>query len=408
MTSRIYAAGLLLYGPAGRALVGGAVLVDGTTIADVGPRAEVVARAVPGTPVADFPGAALLPGLIDTHVHLSFDAGPDPVAALLAGDDRTLPFSVAGRARLLLDHGVTTVRDLGDRDGVVAALRDAIDQGLLIGPRVLSAGSPVTIPGGHCWFLGGEAKGTDGIRAVIRRNVAAGADWIKVMATGGTLTPDGPAPAEPQFTTAELTFAVQEAHSAGKRVAAHVHGAAGVEAALDAGVDTLEHCSFIAAGGTGAGPEERPDLVDRIAATGTYVCPTYSGSLDLAARSIGPERMRPWLDVALHQHERGVRLVAGTDAGIRGAGFDDYATGLEWFGRAGLPADVVLEMATSRAAEALGLGDRTGRLAAGLDADLVLVDGDPRADLSVLRSPALVVTRGRPHLPPAAAERGLG
>ena len=407
MTSRIYTAGLLLHGPAGQALDDGAVAVSGSAITDVGPRADVVSRALPGTPVAHFPGATLLPGLIDTHVHLTFDAGPDPVASLLAGDDPTLPFAVAGRARQLLDHGVTTVRDLGDRGGVVAALRDAVDRGLLAGPRVLSAGAPVTIPGGHCWFLGGEAKGLDGIREVIRRNVAAGADWIKVMATGGTLTPDGPAPAEPQFTPAELTFAVQEAHSAGKRVAAHVHGAAGVEAALDAGVDTLEHCSFIAAGGTGAGPEERLDLVDRIAATGTYVCPTYSGSLDLASRSIGPEKMRPWLDVALRQHERGVRLVAGTDAGIRGAGFDGYTTGLEWLSRAGIPTDVVLDMATSRAAEALGLGERTGRLAAGLDADLVLVEGDPRTDLSSLRSPALVVARGRAHVPPAVGERGV-
>ncbi|ATL26227.1 amidohydrolase family protein [Streptomyces formicae] len=404
MTERIYAAGLLLHGPADRAaLADGAVRVAGATITDVGPRDEVIARAAPGTEVTHFPDGTLLPGLIDAHVHLAFDDhSDDPVGALRASGAPALALNAAGAARRLLDGGVTTVRDLGDRDGVGVALRDSVRDGVLPGPRILAAGAPVTVRGGHCWFLGGEATGADGVREVVRANLAAGADLIKVMATGGTLTPGGPAPAEPQFTVAELTVAVREAHAAGARVAAHVHGVAGVEVALAAGVDTLEHCSFISADGPAAGPEHRPDVIDRIAEAGTFVCPTYSGSLDRAAASIGIDRLRPWLDVVLRQHERGVRLIAGTDAGIPGAGFDEYAVGLSWFVRAGLPAPTVVEMATSRAAEALGLADVTGTLAPGRDADLLVVTGDPRQDVAVLGAPGLVVARGREHLPGSA------
>ncbi|MEV6166485.1 amidohydrolase family protein [Streptomyces sp. NPDC052052] len=403
MTERIYAASLLLHGPAGRAQEDGAVRVTGSTITDVGPYDDVVSRAAPGTEVMRFAKGTLLPGLIDAHVHLAFDDhSDDPVGALRAAGAPALALNAAGAALRLLGSGVTTVRDLGDRDGVGVALRDSIRDGVLPGPRILAAGAPVTVPGGHCWFLGGEAQGIDGVRAVVRANLAAGADLIKVMATGGTLTPGGPAPAEPQFSVAELKVAVKEAHAAGSRVAAHVHGVAGVEVALDAGVDTLEHCSFISAAGPAAGPENRPDVIDRIAESGTFVCPTYSGSLDRAAAGIGNDRLRPWLDVVLRQHERGVRLIAGTDAGIPGAGFDEYAVGLGWFVRAGLPAPTVVEMATSRAAEALGLSDVTGRLAPGLDADLLVVQGDPRQDISVLGAPEMVVARGREHLPQGA------
>lgn len=407
MTARIIAADRVLPGAGAPEVPDGAVLVADGLVRDVGPRAEVLARAPAGTPVADHPGASVLPGLIDSHVHLVFDASADPVAALAGVDDLDLLPAMASRARQLLDSGVTTVRDLGDRGGLARRLRDAIAAGLLPGPRVLAANTPLTVPGGHCWFLGGEVADHDELLAATRAHIASGADVLKVMATGGNLTPGGPQAWQRQFGADAIALVVREAHAAGLRVAAHAHGAVGVEAALAAGADTLEHCTFIPEAGPAAGPDVRLDLVREIADRGVFVCPTFSRAFDLTRERIGHEAMGPWLDVARVLHEHGVRLMAGTDAGIAGARFDAYVTGLEWLARSGLANTDVLEMATTNAADGLGLGDRTGRLAPGFAADLVVVSGDPRADLAALRAVRLVLADGRAHLPPAEVEARL-
>ncbi|WP_424643310.1 amidohydrolase family protein [Embleya sp. AB8] len=408
MTGRIVAGDLVLPGGGAAEVPHGAVLVADGLVRDVGPYAEVVERAAPGTPVARYPGSTILPGLIDSHVHLVFDASADPVAALDGVDDLDLLAAMAARARQLLDSGVTTVRDLGDRGGLARRLRDTIAAGLLPGPRVLAANTPLTIPGGHCWFLGGEVADRDELLATTRAHIASGADVLKVMATGGNLTPGGPQAWQGQFDADSIAAVVREAHAAGLRVAAHAHGAVGVRAALAAGADTLEHCTFIPEAGPAAGPDVRLDLVREIADRGVFVCPTFSRAFDLTEARIGRPAMGPWLDVARVLHEHGVTLIAGTDAGIAGARFDAYVTGLEWLARAGLANTDVLEMAGANAAAALGLGDVTGRLAPGLAADLVVVTGDPRADLAALRKVRLVLAGGRPHLPPAEIEARLG
>ncbi|MFE5325591.1 amidohydrolase family protein [Embleya sp. NPDC056575] len=396
---RILTAALVLTGPADEVIEDGAVRVRDGVFADVGPRREVVERAAPDTPVLDLAGATLLPGLIDCHVHLAFDASEDPVAALRAADDRDLLLDMAGRARRLLDAGVTTARDLGDRGGLAARLRDAIEAGTLPGPRLLTAGPPITVTGGHCWFLGGAADGADRIRERVRRNVADGADVIKVMSTGGSMTAGGPPAWQAQFSVEEVTLVVAEAARFGRRVAAHAHGTAGIEVALAAGVHTLEHCSFVTEPALGEDHERRDRLIREIAARGVAVCPTFSATLTDVERRLGPDVLRPWLDLVRRQYEAGVRLIAGTDAGIAQAPFEAYAQGLEWYVRAGLPPRAVLEMATTNAADALGLADRIGRIAIGLDADAVVVDDDPRTGFGTLADPRLVLRRGRPHVP---------
>jgi imidazolonepropionase-like amidohydrolase len=396
--ARVYAADLLLPGD-GTALRNAAVLVEDGRIARIGTRPEVMAQAQ--VPVLECGPATILAGLIDVHVHLVFDAGPDPVGHLAAVDDAALLLEMAGRARRLLDAGVTTVRDLGDRSHLAVRLREAIAAGHLPGPRILTAGAPLTPTGGHCWFLGNEADGVGAVTAAVRRNLREGADLTKVMVTGGTMTVGGPPPHRLQFSPDELRATVTETARFGRRVAAHVHGIDGVEAALDAGVHTLEHCSFATAGSPAA-PARRAALIDRIAASGTYVCPTFSAVLTAVQEQRGPEVLRPWLDLVREQDRAGVLLVAGTDAGIQDAPFDRYAEGLLWYHRAGLAPETVLEMATGRAADALGTADRTGRLRPGLDADLIVVPGDPRTDLGVLADPVLVVARGRPHRPTSA------
>jgi imidazolonepropionase-like amidohydrolase len=401
----VLAADLVLPGGDQQAVPDGAVLVDGEKITDVGPRADVVGRAPDGTPVVDLGAATILPGLIDGHVHLVFDASEAPLAAFLAADDNGLLPAMAGRAARLLDAGVTTARDLGDRNGLVRRIRDAIDAGDIPGPRLVTAGTPLTVTGGHCWFLGGEADGVDAIRAAVRRNLRDGADLTKVMVTGGTMTTSGPRPHQVQFTAGELAAVIEESARFGRPVAAHVHGTDGIEAALVAGANTLEHCSF--ASSVPRQPARKYELIDRMAEAGVFVSPTFSITLDSLVLGRGEEIMEPYFDLVRREYEAGVRLVAGTDAGVHLATFEGYAEGLLWYERAGLPARAVLKMATTEAAEALGVADRTGRIAAGLDADLLVVPGDPRQDLKVLRDPLLVMARGRTHVPPAAAERAV-
>ncbi|MCG3040421.1 amidohydrolase family protein [Streptomyces sp. S1A] len=391
----LVSAGRVLLGPRGRHITDAAVLVRGDVIADIGPRAEVEARAPREVSRFDCPGGTLLPGLIDAHVHLVLDAGPDPVAALQGTGDAELMHGMADRARRLLGRGVTTVRDLGDRGGLAVRLRDDIAAGRLPGPRVLAAGTPVTAPGGHCWFLGGEADGTDAIREVIRRNIERGADVVKVMATGGGITRGGPAIWAAQFTEAELRTVVEEARSAGLPVAAHAHGTAGIAAAVAAGVDTLEHCTWMGRDGF----EVREDLIDAIAAKNISVCPAASPDWRGFARRFGPERAEEMFGTLRHMRERGVRLIAGTDAGIGRAVFDDPVSSLEFFQHIGCTPAEIIDLATHETARALGIAHDTGLLRPGHRADILAVDGNPLDDLQALRAVRLVVTDGHPHIP---------
>ncbi|MFB6557301.1 amidohydrolase family protein [Streptomyces sp. NPDC056400] len=391
----VVSAGRMVTGPGGQVLADGAVLYDGGLIAAAGPRTEVEAQAGPGVPRLAFPGGTLLPGLIDSHVHLVLDAGPDPVAGLQAASDAELYAAMADRAGRLLATGVTTARDLGDRGGLAVRLRDEIAAGRVPGPRLLSAGTPLTVPGGHCWFMGGEVEGADAIREAVRRNAAAGADLIKVMATGGGVTKGGPPVWQAQFTPAELALIVAEARSFGLPVAAHAHGTEGIVAAVAAGVDSIEHCTW-----TGrSGFDVREDVVDAIAARGIAVCPAASPDWRGFAERFGRERAEEMFGRIRWMAERGVRLLPGTDAGISRAVFDDFVSSLEFFEHIGLDPAEIVDLATTGAARAVGIGGDTGRLAAGFRADLLVVDGDPLTDLAALRSVRLVVAGGRPVSP---------
>lgn len=394
----------VLHGPAGEHTTGGAVLVEDGKIVAAGPRERVIAQAPDSVPRWDFPGGTLLPGMIDGHVHLSFDAGPDPVATLLGTDEPTLLDAMAGRAARLLGSGVTTVRDLGDRAAAAIRLRAAITAGRLPGPRVLAAAAPLTPPGGHCWFLGGEVSGEAEMRAMVRRNAAAGADVIKVMASGGHITEGGAEMWESQFSQAELAAVVDEAHRCGLPVAAHAHGTESIAAAVSAGVRTVEHCLWLDGPD---GVDRRAEVAASMARQGIAVCGTVCGhdwksTLDTQ----GPDATRAFYDRLCWLDEHGVALITGTDAGIPRAAFDDYVSMLELYAWLGFTAERVLELATVGSARALGLSGTTGRVAPGLDADLVVVEGDPRDGLPALREVRLVLARGTPHVLPGPPGAG--
>ncbi|MFQ6198174.1 amidohydrolase family protein [Streptomyces sp. NPDC000405] len=395
----LISAGRVLTGPGGAHLTDGAVLVQGGVIVDAGTRPDLEARTAPGIPRLAFPEATLMPGLIDAHVHLALDAGPDPVAVLRASDDTDLILGMAGRALRLLNVGITTARDLGDRNGLALRLRKEITEGRLPGPRILAAGTPLTGPGGHCWFLGGEVEGTDAMRELVRRNAESGVDVIKVMATGGGITKGGPPIWQAQFTADQLRVVVEEARAAGLPVAAHAHGTEGIAAAVAAGVSTIEHCTWMAQDGF----QESTELVDAIAAQGIRVCPAASPDWRGFAERFGPERAKEMFDRLGWMSRRGVRLIAGTDAGVSRAVFDDFVSSLEFFESIGFSPAEIVDLATTEAAEGLGIADDTGLLRTGYRADLLVVDGNPLDDLQALRRVQLVMAAGRPHVPEGAA-----
>ncbi|MEU7603677.1 amidohydrolase family protein [Streptomyces sp. NPDC041003] len=357
-----------------------------------GPRAAVEALAGPEVRRLAFPDGTLLPGLIDAHVHLALDAGPDPVATLRASSDSELYAGMALRAEQLLATGVTTVRDLGDRGGLAVRLRDEIAAGQMPGPRVLAAGTPLTAPGGHCWFFGGEVEGEDAIREAVRRNAASGVDLIKVMATGGGITQGGPPVWQAQFTTREMRVVVEEARRAGLPVAAHAHGTEGIAAAVAAGVDSIEHCTWMGRDGF----DVREDLAATIAGRGIAVCPAASPDWRGFAERFGPQRAEEMFQHIRWMAGSGVRLLPGTDAGVPRAVFDGFVSSLEFFEHIGMTAAEIIDLATAGAAEALDIAHDTGRLAPGHRADLLVVDGDPLTDLAALRSVRLVLAAGRP------------
>ncbi|MFD4337854.1 amidohydrolase family protein [Streptomyces anulatus] len=378
----------------------GAVLIEGDSIAAVGPREQIVEQTGTDVPRLDVSGT-VLPGLIDAHVHLAFDGGPDPVSTLQDSTDEVLFEAMRRRAVQLLFSGVTTARDLGDRNGLALRLAAEIEDRRTPGPRIVSAGTPATTKGGHCFFLGGEVAGEAEIRDLVRRNVAAGAGVIKAMATGGGLTKSGPKSAQTQFTVEELAALVDEAHNAGLPVAAHAHGADGIAAAVEAGVDTIEHCTWMADDG---GLDFRPDVVQQIVDRGIAVCPAVSPHWQMLPRMFGEERAHAMFELVRRMADSGVRLVAGTDAGVQRAGFDGLRTALSFYSHLGLAPASIIDMATSEAAAALGLGSVTGRIAPGYRADLLLVDGDPLADLDALKSVRAVIASGQQFDPSASAE----
>lgn len=386
-----------------RAGRGGAVLLDRKRILFAGTAAEAEAHlahpssradlavTVPERIVRlDLPGSTLMPGLIETHDHLPTsgtaveypDYGPHEVARLT--------LNAARSARELLSVGVTSAQSLGARHYVDVAVRDAIDNGDVRGPRIIASGPQITTTGGHSHHAGAEVDSIDQIRHEVRRHHKMGVDTIKVMATGGFMT-GGSAPWFAQFSQDELQVLFAEAHRLGKWTAAHAHGTQGIERAVRAGVDLVAHASFITDRGRS---EFDATLADEMARTGVYVECTMTADMPRMLRrddSYAPPVRRLW--------EHGVRIVVGHDAGIPAVPQRGYVGGLEALEWAGLPRAEVILAATSRAAAAIGCAGVTGVLAEGFEADLIAVAGDPREDLAVLRDLRLVVTRGREFVP---------
>jgi imidazolonepropionase-like amidohydrolase len=366
------------------------VVADGVIAAVHGPAGPLP----PGARVVDLPGLTLLPGLVDAHLHLCFDATGDPAGHLADTGDGLLREHMAGAARRALHAGVTTVRDLGDRGYLALDLRDtgpAGGAGPL--PAIVAAGPPITTPGGHCHFLGGAARGDRALRGAVRDHAERGVDVIKVMASGGNMTP-GSLPYEPQFGAGELRAIVDEAHRHGLPVTAHAHSAKSIADAAAAGVDGIEHATFMTADGVDAPEAVIRAIASRRIAVGWTVGrdPDHAGTVPPRIAS----RMAGLIAARRRLYEAGAVLVPGSDAGVSPAKPHDVLRfAPEDMASAGLSPAEILQAMTSGAAQACGLGHRKGRIAPGFDADILAVDGDPLQDLAAIRQLRAVYIGGR-------------
>jgi imidazolonepropionase-like amidohydrolase len=349
------------------------------------------------------PGTTLLPGLVDGHQHLSWGCKPNALDGL-PQDAAAQRSQAVANARRALAGGVTTVQDLGDSDYAVVEVRDAgrADRSL---PRILASGPPITTPAGHCHFLVGAQTTAADIPSAVARRAERRVDVIKVMVSGGNITP-GSLPWESQFDEAALRLLVEGAHGAGIPVAAHAHGAAALRACVTAGVDSIEHCTFMTADGV----DHDPALLRDLAESGIVVRIT-PGSVPggpppppaLAAR------MQMIVGRLLALWEAGARIVVATDAGI-GPGKPHDALAYSVLDLAAATGDAVgaLRAATSRAADALGLADTCGRLAPGRSADLLVVRGHATANVGALLDVEAVYRQGAHVAGPSSRPRPPG
>ncbi|MBI3948186.1 MAG: amidohydrolase family protein [Armatimonadetes bacterium] len=369
-------------------------------------RGNLPAHLAQGALLVGLPGMALLPGLIDSHVHLVFEPASDHATTrrrLAEEPDSHSQMVALGHAQEMLRAGVTTVRDCGDRGFVTVAVRRAIDEGRVAGPRLLCSGPPITTTAGHLHWCGNEADTADEVKRAVRTAVKRGADFIKIMATGGNMTP-GSNPRRAQYHPAELKAAVFEAHRLGKRVAAHVHSVEGIAAALEAGVDTFEHCSWSPTE-PGQAYDFRPELAREMVRRGVWWGHTSSGirwrthpdpatqeeqqAAQIQQLRAGRERFRRTLDA-------GVRMMISSDSGARPTPFGAFVDALEGaVVGLGLTPLAVIEACTRVAAEGLGLESEVGTLVPGRRADVLVVAGDPSTDIGALRRVALVLRDGK-------------
>jgi imidazolonepropionase-like amidohydrolase len=401
VASIIHAGRLLADASTGRVLTEQSILVgaDGNII---GIEAGYVERQ--GATVIDQRNRFVMPGLIDSHVHLTGELGPQQVIEEVTLTPSDGALRGAQNARTTLMAGFTTVADLGAPNDSIFALRRAIAEGRVPGPRIIASGSSVTPDGGHGDANGfapdvvdvlrspSACSGADACRRAVRRQIQAGADIIKITATGGVLS-NTAAGVEQQFSDEELAAIVQAAHAMGRQVTAHAHGAGGINAALRAGVDSIEHGSYTDAESIRLFRRTRAYLVptilagvtvEEMAAQGGVLTPNQAAK----AREVGT-RMRQSIQNA---RRAGVRVAFGTDSGVSRHGVN--AREFQFLVEGGYTPMQAIAIATVNAADHLRLGDVTGRIAPGYAADIIAVDGDPTQDVATLMHVPFVMARG--------------
>jgi imidazolonepropionase-like amidohydrolase len=395
----------------------GFVQVEGDRIIAIGRTADLGRTVAEAGSRIDLPGTTLLPGLINGHVHLVLSGSRAPIRDYLK-EARSGVAALTVRAmrnlRSAVEAGVTTVRDLGAPNQVGFVVREAVADGRITGPTVVTSGQPITVTGGHCHWFSHECDSVTEIRVAVRRQARDGADWIKLILSGGNLTPRTN-PARPQFSEAEVHACVEESRRLGLPVAAHAYDPLSIRWAVTAGVRTVEHSVFE----TEDGISYDPNLADLMAECGVAFVPTISGALHRMQTADGAgaapvaaryrERQAQIRDVFRRLVAAGVPVVAGSDAGVPQREFHEFPTDLAALVGSegiGLTPREALIAATSGAASHLGIGE-TGVLAPGRRADLLAVEGDPLQDIRAITQPSFILAAGRSVTPGSTMSAGL-
>ncbi len=371
----------------------GAVLEHGFVVVDSGVIVAVERSGVEPPELAqlvDLGDVTLLPGLIDAHVHLAFDATGEVVAPMLGLDAAALLEVMHANAQLHLDAGVTTVRDLGDRRFGSLVLRDRYRTEPASGPELVASGPPLTRRQGHCWFLGGEADTVDELRDAVAERAERGCDVVKVMATGGVITP-GFLPHQSQYGPTELRAIVEAGHEHGLPTAAHAHGADGIRDSVAAGVHSVEHCTFF----DEASVSPDWDVVGQMIDAGIFVSATGAVLPGIDPPPMIKVRIDKFRVNVERMHIMGARIVCTSDAGVGPAKPHGVLPhGVVDATSVGFTNAEALASVTSIAAAACGLAGRKGAITAGYDADLLAVHGNPLAEIGDIHRMATVFRDG--------------
>jgi len=399
--STLIRAGKLIDVRTGRVLTDQAILIQGDLIKEVGPAGQVSQHAPAGARVIDLSGKTVLPGLIDCHTHLTFDPTSLGYEALGISIPREALIG-ARNARVTLEAGFTTVRNVGANGYSDIALRDAINAADVPGPRIVASGPAIGSTGGHVdvsllapefhYKADGVADGVPAVIAKTREIIKYGADCIKIAATGGVLS-KGDSPGAEQFSDDEIRAIISEAHRLGRKVAAHAHGAAGIKQAVQAGVDSIEHGSFI-----------DDEAIEMMKQHGTYLVPTlYLGDWFLENyKKVGvPEFMVAKARVVMpaarvniaRAFKADVKVAFGTDAAVYPHGLNarEFAVMV----KLGMPPIQAIKSATINAADLIGWADRVGTIEPGHYADIIAVSGDPSTNVAALEKVDFVMKGGR-------------
>jgi imidazolonepropionase-like amidohydrolase len=369
-----------------------ALISEGRRITWIGPEAQLPEGAA--DTAIDGGGGTVMPGMINCHVHLANDGSPDLFGQ--AERDSVTIAALRGykNLQLTLQSGVTSVRDCGAASGIAIDLARAVEDGMVTGPRIRAAGRVITMTGGHGHFIGREADGPDGVRAATRAEIKAGAHFIKAMATGGVLTP-GVIPTQTALQRDELEQVARESHNAGRRAACHAIGNGGIKNAIRAGIDSIEHGFYLDDEALQLAIDHGTVLVPTLIAVNQIVNNGGTGAIpdwvvEKAESESGHHRTSFGAAV-----KAGMKIAAGTDAGTPFNPHDFMPTEMALMVEYGLaPMDAIVA-ATKNAAYNLGLDPDIGTLEVGRIADVIVVDGDPAADIAAMRSVRFVMKEGQ-------------
>jgi imidazolonepropionase-like amidohydrolase len=371
----------------------GLVVIEDGRIQAVGREADFGKKDWAGYDVVDVGGATIMPGLINCHEHLEVRHGYGTFQERAAQSTDWGLMRAVRNCLMALQEGCTTVRDVGSKPGVNFTIKRAVKEGLIVGPRVVTCGRPLGMTGGHGWQICLVVDGADNVRQAAREQLREGADLIKCMASGGYVTQGTDAPWSPQYTVEEMRAAFEEAHKAGKKTTVHAHPPAAICAALEAGVDCIEHAGLV--------DRETAEL---LAKRGIPVVPTLVETWDMAERGLELGRPKWLVEHSKHNLDKRLgiyknlvdakcKLATGTD--VLGTVWRE----MEIMAMGGLTNMQAILAATKNAAEVCDLQAETGTLEKGKWADIVVVDGDPVQDLKAMRQVKMTITQGKIYRP---------